>query len=118
LPACADGRTSSTDPSAFPSYQRPMTSQGKAEGRNRWEWALCPGCKHPAAYAFEHAIPVVMVHARRARTLSGVRWRGRLWVQCRLRRAPPPLALSCLRRCSYRRQIGLAVLSGPNAHGA
>ena len=35
---------------------------------------------------------------RRAHPEKGVRWRGRLWVQCRLRRAPPPLALFCLRR--------------------
>ncbi len=55
---------------------------------------------------------------------KGVRWRGRLWVQCRLRRAPPPLALFCLRRFGCC-PVGLYVSapaglappsSGPAAH--
>ena len=78
LPACADGRTSSTDPSVFPSFQHSNDRPGQSRGPQPVGMGPLPWCKHPAAYAFEHATPVVMVHARRARTRLGVRWRGRL----------------------------------------
>ena len=40
----------------------------------------------------------VLVDGSQGSPRKGVRWRGRLWVQGRLRRAPLPLALFCLRR--------------------